>query len=70
MLMRSDLAPESLKERVSVGIRVLEPNPIPTNSDIPTNPDDTSTPVNLWPYFVGTFIAGIFIIAFINRKKR
>ena len=66
--MRSDLAPESLKERVSVGIRVLESNPIPTNPD-PT-PDESSTPVNLWPYFVGTFIAGIFIIAFINRKKR
>lgn len=63
VLMRSELAPESLKERVSVGIRVLEPNPIPT-------PDDSSTPVNIWPYLVGTFIAGIFIIAFINRKKR
>ncbi len=68
VLMRSELAPESLKERVSVGIRVLEPNPIPTNPD-PT-PDDSSTPVNIWPYLVGTFIAGIFIIAFINRKKR
>lgn len=68
VLMRSDLAPESLKERVSVGIRVLEPNPIPTNP-VPT-PDDSSTPVNIWPYLVGTFIAGIFIIAFINRKKR
>lgn len=69
ILTRSELASPVLKEKISVGIRVLEPNPIPTIPDIPI-PDDSSTTPNLWPYFVGTFIAGIFIIAFVNRKKR
>ncbi|MEM3713500.1 MAG: hypothetical protein QXM38_03540 [Candidatus Aenigmatarchaeota archaeon] len=69
VLMRAELASPQLKERVSVGIRVLESNPIPTDPINPT-PTDPIISSNFVTYILITLISGLVLVAFINRKKR
>lgn len=67
VLMRSESASSDLKERLSIGIRVLEPNPIVD----PVEPPITSTNKLNWIiYLLAGFGGTVILVAFINRKRR
>lgn len=67
VLMRSESASSDLKERLSIGIRVLESNPIVD----PVDPPITSTNKLNWIiYLLAGFGGTVILVAFINRKRR
>lgn len=66
VLMRSESASSDLKERLSIGIRVLEPNPITD----PEPPITSTNNLNWIIYLLAGFGGTVILVAFINRKRR